>query len=212
MEINDKYQSTSANVLSQRSMEKNAEKLRDIHIKVESIYEYLKNTRSSFIYKLIFFFLFSACSISFIIHIFMYGLSFGLIFLIFLIIFFFYYIYMVKLSLKKHIKTGIPEKTDPENPNFLRERIRYVSEGIKVSLDRAGLLKIFYMAFFPLLIFSLVDIIKGPFGVASYLLIFVMASMIGAGVWFYYFRLDIGEITEDIEELEQLHNEISEYS
>jgi len=212
MEINDKYQSTSANVLNPKSMEKNAEKLRDIHIKVESIYEYLKNTRSSFIYKLIFFFLFSACAISFTLHIFMFRLSFGVLFLIFLIIYFFYYNYKVKLSLKKHIKTRTPEKIDPENPDFLRERIRYVSEGIKVSLERAGLLKIFYMVFFPLLIFILVDVIKGPFKAGSYLLIFVLASLIGAAVWFYYYRMDIEEITEDIEELEQLHNAIAEYS
>ena len=212
MEVNDKYQSTSANIMSSDSMEKNAEKLRDIHIKVESIYEYLKNTRSSFIYKLVFFFLFTACAISFVLHIFMFELSFGVVFLVFLIIFFLYYNYKVKLSLKKHIKTKTPEKIDPENPSFLRERIRYVSEGIKVSHERAGLLRVFYMIFFPLLIFILVDVIKGPFKAGSYLLIFVFASLIGAGVWYYYYKMDIEEIAEDIEELEQLHNEISEYS
>ena len=212
MENSDKYQSTSANVLNPKSMEKNVEKLRDIHIKVESIYEYLKNTRSSFIYKLIFFFLFSACAISFILHIFMFGLSFGVLFLVFLILFFFYYNYRVKLSLKKHIKTKSPEKIDPENPDFLRERIIYVSEGIKVTLERAGLLQIFYMVFFPLLIFILVDVIKGTFSAGSYVLILVLASLLGGAVWYIYYRADIEKISEDIEELEHLHNEISEYS
>lgn len=210
MEINDKYQQFTEKIISPGTVENNTNKFRDIHIRIEAIYETLKNSRSSFIYRLIFFYLFSACAISFILHIFIFKFSFGFAFLFLLVLYYFYFNYNVKMSLKKNIKSKSPGRIEPEDPEFLKGRIQYVSEGIKVSLDRAKLLRNFYMLFFPLLTFVLTDIIKGhPLKMSGYLISIALSFAIGAGVWYYYFNMDIEEINEEIEELQQLNADIS---
>ena len=209
MEINDKYQQFNENVISPGTVENNTNKFRDIHIRIEYIYETLKNTRSSAVYRLIFFYLFSVCAISFILHIFKFGISFGLIFLFLLVLYYFYFNYNIKMSLKKNIKSKSPSKIEPEDPEFLKGRIQYVSEGIKVSLDRAKMLRNFYMLFFPLLSFILIDIIKGPFRTSEYLISIVISLVVGAGVWYYYFNIDIEEINDEIDELQELNSDMS---
>ncbi|MGE5354710.1 MAG: hypothetical protein ACM3PT_00585 [Deltaproteobacteria bacterium] len=188
----------------------NTDKLRDIHINVESIYETLKNSNSSFINKMIFFFLFSVCSVCFILHIFIYKFSFGAVFLFLLILYYFYFNYNIKISLKKHIKTKSPLKIEPEEPEFLKARIQYVSEGVKVLSDRSRLLRNFYMIFFPLLIFVLIDIIKGPLNLMAYLISFILSFAIGIGVWYYYFNLELTDINSDIEDLKDMNIELLE--
>lgn len=210
MEINDKYQQFTEKIISPGTVDYNTSKFRDIHIRVESIYDTLKNSRSSFIYRLIFFYLYSACAISFILHIFIFKFSFGFVFLFLLILYYFYFNYNIKMSLKRNIKSKSPSKIEPEDPEFLKGRIQYVSEGIKVSLDRARMLRNFYMLFFPLLTFILIDIIKGhPNNVTGYFIRISLSFAIGAGVWYYFYNMDIGEINEEIGELEQLNSDIS---
>ncbi len=108
------------------------------------------------------------------------------------------------MSLKKHIKSKSPAKTDPENPEFLKSRIKYVSEGILVSLDRAILLRNFYMTFFPLFSFILVDIIKGPLTLTGYLINIIISTILGIVSWYNFFKLDINKINDDIDELKEL--------
>lgn len=204
MELNDKYSEISEKILNAAPSENSTVNFRDIHIRTEAVYENLKMKRSSFVYKMFFFFLFSVSSICFILHIFKYKLSFGLAFLVILMLYYFYFNYNVKMSLKKHIKSKSPAKTDPENPEFLKSRIKYVSEGILVSLDRAILLRNFYITFFPLFSFILVDIIKGPLSLTGYLINFAISAILGALIWYNFFKLDINKINDDIEELKEL--------
>jgi hypothetical protein len=112
------------------------------------------------------------------------------------------------MSLKSHIKSKFPVKIDPENREFLKARIQYVSEGILVSLDRAILLRNFYMIFFPFFSFILVDIIKGPLTLTGYLINFVISAILGATIWYNYFKFDISKINEDIDELKELELDI----
>jgi len=204
MELNDKYSEISEKIINAAPSENPSVNFRDIHIRTEAVYENLKMKRSSFVYKMFFFFLFSVSSICFILHIFKYKLSFGFAFLFILMLYYFYFNYNIKMSLKKHIKSKSPAKTDPENPEFLKSRIKYVSEGILVSLDRAILLRNFYMTFFPLFSFILVDIIKGPLTVTGYLINIIISTILGIVSWYNFFKLDINKINDDIDELKEL--------
>jgi Ca2+/Na+ antiporter len=208
MENNDNNIQASEKLIHHGMQGINTEKLRDIHINIESIYETLKNSNSSSINKMIFFYLFSVCAISFILHIFIFKFSFGAIFLFLLVLYYFYFNYNIKMSLKKNIKTKSPVKIEPEEPEFLKARIQYVSEGVKVLSDRSKMLRTFYMIFFPLLTFVLIDIIKGPLTLSQYLISFILSIAIGVGVWYYYFNLELTDINSDLEALGNMDIEL----
>lgn len=112
------------------------------------------------------------------------------------------------MSLKKNIKTKSPLKIEPEEPEFLKARIQYVSEGVKVLSDRSKMLRTFYMIFFPLLTFVLIDIIKGPLTLSEYLISMVLSVAIGTGVWYYYFNLELTDINSDLEALGNMDIEL----
>lgn len=208
MDNNDKYQKYASKVNDIRNLENKSFKLRDIHMDVENIYEDIKKNKSSFIYKTIYYLLFGISALSFIVHIIMYGFDFGMLFLVLLIIYFFYFTYNIKSSIKDNIKTKKLEKIDPENPEFLKFRIQYISEGIQVTHVRAEMLRNFFIIFFPLMAFTLIDILKGPLTTKSYFVTFVVSFLLGGVFWFYYFRNDITDIQGDIEELQELKNKI----
>lgn len=201
MEINDLYQNTPEQIIAPSSEDVNTMKLRNIHINVENIYDELKNVRSANFYKVIFFFLFSVSAVAFILHIFKYKFSFGAIFLVLLVLYYFYYNFRIKQSLKINIKSKTPEKIEPEKPDFLRQRITYIGEGLNMTLDRSRETKMFFMIFFPLLIFTIIDIIKGPMDDLSYVISIILSISFGASVWYYYFKLDNHSIKEDIDQL-----------
>ena len=210
MENNDNLQKYTEKIKNLGGKDNTGFKLRDIHIDVEKIYEDIKNHKSSFIYKTIFYMLFGISFIVFAIHIYKIGFSFSTFFMLLLIIYFFYYIYQIKKAIRENIKTKFSQKIDPENPEFLNNRINYISEGIRVTTQRAFATRNFYMIFFPLMSLTLIDILKGPFDFKGYLATFIVAILIGGIFWYYYFRNDIIDIESDIEELNDLKQRIEE--
>ncbi len=212
MENNDNLQKYSKKINALDSLENIAIELRNIHIDVENIYEDIQNHKSSFIYKTIFYILFSISFIVFAIHFFKSGFNYSIFFIVLLIMYLFYYIYNIKKTIRENIKTRISEKIDPENPEFLNNRINYISEGIKVTIQRAIVTRNFYIIFFPLMSFTLIDILKGPFDFKGYLATFIVAALIGGVFWYYYFRNDIIDIESDIEDLNNLKQRIKKIS
>ena len=208
MEINDKYQNTEGNKGILVNNDLNITSLRNIHINVENIYEDLKNKRSSVFYKTAFIVLFSLSALIFVIHIVKYKISFGVFFILILILYYFYFNFKIKQSLKQHIKTRPSDKIEPEKPEFLKHRIKYISEGIMVTLDRSKELRNFYMIFFPLTIFSFIDLVKGPLTFINYVISFLISVILGTIIWFYYFGLDKDEIKENISFLEEQSEKI----
>jgi len=184
-------------------------KLRNIHIDVENIYEDIKSNKSSAIYKNIFWLLYIVAFIVFLVHTYRNGFGVGMIFLIFLIAYFFYFTYKIKMVIRANIKSKKPDKIEPEKAEFLRDRIRYISEGIRVTAIRAAMVRNFYIIFFPLMSFTLIDILKGPFTLKSYIVIFIVAFIIGGAFWYYYFKNDLNDIESDIDILDELKVKIS---
>jgi len=184
-------------------------KLRSIHIDVENIYEDIKNNKSSVIYKNIFWLLFGVSFVVFAVHTVQNGFGWGLVFLILLIAYFFYYTYIIKSSIRANIKTKNPSKIEPEKAEFLKERIKYISGGIRVTAKRAELVRNFYIIFFPLMTFTLIDILKGPFTAKAYFVIFIVSVLIGGVFWYYYFKNDLNDIESDIDLLQELNEKIA---
>lgn len=208
MEINDQYQNIEGEFKNAISEESNVNSLRNIHINVEYIYEDLKHKRSSGFYKTSFLILFSISALVFIIHIVKFKLSFGIFLILLLILYYFYFNFRIKQSLKIHIKTKPADKIDPENAEFLKHRIQYISEGILVTLDRSSEVRNFFMIFFPLLIFTFIDIVKGPMTLANYIISFFVSAILGSIIWYYYFGLDKDEIKDNMKFLEEQKEQI----
>ena len=209
---NDNIKKYSEKIKTLKDQDNTGIKLRNIHINVEKIYEEIKTHKSSFIYKTIFYLLFVISLVVFIIHIYKSGFSYSTFFMILLILYFFYYLFIIKKAIRENIKTRLSKKIDPENPEFLNNRINYISEGIKVTTQRAYTTRNFYIIFFPLMSLTLIDILKGPFDFKGYLVTFIVAVLIGGVFWFYYFRNDITDIESDIEELNKLTDIINKFS
>ena len=208
MDNNDKYQKYASKVNDIGNLENKNFKLRDIHMDVENIYEDIKKNKSSFIYKTIYYLLFGLAALSFLIHIIIYGFDFGVLFMVGLVVYFFYFTYKIKSSIKDNIKSPKLNKIDPESAEFLKSRIQYISEGIQVTLERAEMLRNFFIIFFPLMAFTLIDILKGPMTAKSYFVTIIVSILLGGVFWYYYFRNDITDIQSDIEELNELKNKI----
>ncbi len=188
---------------------KNGFLLRDIHVDVENIYEDIKVNKSQFIYRGLFLILFIVSTVVFITHIYRNGFSYSILFLIFILSYYFYHTYRIKQAKKEYIKVQKPERVNPENPGFLKERIEYVHEGVLLILFRAKMTRNFYMIFFPLLTITLINLIKVDLGLKSLLSVIVVSLLLGGLFWYYYFRVDIEEINEDIYILEKLKNKIN---
>ncbi len=184
-------------------------RLRDIHIDAENIFEDIKTNKSSFIYKTIFYLLFFTSMISFLVHTIKFGYGFGIVFLILLFAYFLYYIYSIKAALRENIKSPKADKIDPENPQFLKSRIQYITEGIKVTATRIKLVRNFYIIFFPLMTFILIYIFRGQSSTKSLIITFVISVLLGGVFWYYYFKNDLNEIENDMEELEELNTKIN---
>lgn len=208
MDNNDKYRKYASKVNDIGSLENKSFKLRDIHMDVENIYENIKKNKSPFIYKTIYYLLFGLAALSFLIHIIIYRFGFGVLFMLGLIIYFFYFTYKIRSAIKDNIKSPKLDKIDPESSEFLKSRIQYISEGIQVTLERAEMLRNFFIIFFPLMTFTLIDILKGPMTTKSYFVTIIVSILLGGVFWYYYFRNDITDIQSDIEELNQLKNKI----
>lgn len=189
-------------------MENKNFRLRDIHIDVENIFEDIKKNKSSFVYKTIFYMLFSVSAISFVSHAMIFGFGIGAIFLILLIAYYIYFLYNIKAIIRENIKSTKSNEVDPENPEFLKARIQYISEGVKVTSGRSGLVRNLYIIFFPLMSLTVIDLFRGPLSGMSYFVTFIIAELIGGVFWFYYFRSDITDIENDIEDLDTLKSKI----
>jgi len=190
-------------------MENKSFRLRDIHMDVESIFEDIKKNKSSFIYKAMFYMLFSISAISFIAHSVINGFSFGSVFLILLVAYFFYFLFNIKAIIRENIITPKDDKLDPESPKFLKSRIQYISEGVAVTSGRAALVRNLYIIFFPLMTFVLIDIFRGSSDTKGYFVTFIVSILIGGVFWYYYFKNDINDIESDIKELEELKQKIN---
>lgn len=114
------------------------------------------------------------------------------------------------MIIRANIKLQKSNETDPENPEFLKSRIQYISEGIRVTIGRSGLVRNLYIIFFPLMSLTIIDLFRGPLDSKSYFITFIVAVLIGGIFWFYYFKSDISDIKSDIEELDELKTKISE--
>ncbi len=185
-------------------------RLRDIHIDAENIFEDIKTNKSSFIYKTIFYLLFFISMISYLVHSFKFGYGFGTIFLVLLLAYFLYFIFNIKAALRENIKSPKADKIDPESPEFLKARIQYISEGIKVTATRIMLVRNFYIIFFPLTTFILIYILRGDTETKSLVITFVISIILGGIFWYYYFKSDLNEIESDMEELSDLDDKINE--
>ena len=184
-------------------------RLRDLHIDAENIFEDIKTNKSSFIYKTIFYMLFFTAMISFLVHTIKFGYGFGVVFLILLLAYFIYFIYSIKAALRENIKSPKADKIDPENPQFLKSRIQYITEGIKVTAIRIKLVRNFYIIFFPLMTFILIYIFRGESSTKSRIVTFVISVLLGGIFWYYYFKNDLNEIENDMEELDELNEKIN---
>lgn len=185
-------------------------RLRDIHIDAENIFEDIKTGKSSFIYKVIFYMLFLISLVSFLTHTIKFGYGYGTIFLVLLLGYFIYFIYSIKAALRVNIKSNKSDKMDPENPEFLKARIVYISEGIRVTSTRIKLVRNFYIIFFPLMTFVMIYLFRGNPGGTSLIITFVISVLIGGVFWYYYFKTDISEIDNDLEELLELEGKVKE--
>jgi len=185
-------------------------RLRDIHIDAENIFEDIKNGKSAFIYKSIFYMLFSVSMISYLAHTIKFGYGFGIVFLVLLLAYFIYFLYTLKAAIRENIKSPKLDKIDPEKPEFLKSRIQYISEGIKVTETRIKLVRNFYIIFFPLTTFILIYLFRGNTGTKSLIITFVISVLLGGVFWYYYFKNDLNEIENDMEELDDLHTKINE--
>ena len=184
-------------------------RLRDIHIDAENIFENIKASKSSFIYKTIFYMLFFTAMVSFLVHTIKFGYGFGIVFLILLLAYFIYFIYTIKAALRENIKSPKADKIDPESPQFLKSRIQYITEGIKVTAIRVKLVRNFYIIFFPLMTFILIYIFRGESSTKSLIVTFVISVLLGGVFWYYYFKNDLNEIENDMEELDELNEKIN---
>lgn len=185
-------------------------RLRDIHIDAENIFEDIKTSKSSFIYKTIFYMLFMISFVVFLFHTINFGISYGTLFLVLLLVYFMYFIYSIKVALRTNIKSPKSDKIDPESPSFLKSRINYITEGIKVTSVRIKLVRNFYIIFFPLMSFVLIFLFRGESSIKSLIITFIISILIGGVFWYYYFKTDLLEIDSELEELNELNQKLEE--
>lgn len=198
--------------MSSSVVNKNLFNLRDIHVDVENIYEEIKTNKSQFIYRNFFWFLFIPSVFTFLTHMYMRGFSYSTFFLILIIFYYFYHTLQIKRAKKEYLETPRQLKVEPENIDFLKTRIKYVQEGVNLILFRAKKIREFYIIFFPLFSITLINLINGGADIRVLLSSIIVSILIGGLFWYYYFRIDIGELEDDICDLKRLRERMNESS
>lgn len=124
-----------------------------------------------------------------------YAYGFGLRFIIFGALLTFLIIYRSKIqAAAKSIGDKSTFFTDDDSPNSLISKVNYLESGIDIKQTRTSLTRNFYILFFPLLMISLGEIFSGPFTTAQYIILLLLAYLIGGGFWFKFFDEDLQEL------------------
>ncbi len=88
-------------------------------------------------------------------------------------------------------------------------KANYLSSQIALRKTRLGLIRIFYMLFFPLFLILLSISRSGDGGIGSFNSI-VLAVVLGGLFWYFYFKGDLTELDMTREDLEEIKSKFAE--
>lgn len=211
-ELNEKFKAYQNKPLGTEKLDISDESLRQYHIAIENIFENIKSYKSARDFKWLFLLLLSLVLIATAIHISLFGLGFNLIPVLLLIAFWIYYRYTLKKSIEqqaianKEIAEGQEDKDD--NKSILKTRVQYILNGIDVLETRITLIRNQYVVFYPIFAMIVIDIIRGPLSYAAFAVTAVISIILGGLFWIFYFRNDLIDLENAIEELEILREKL----
>lgn len=214
MELNDNFKSYDNKLNDPVSTSGKDLSLREFHIAIENIFDDLKSSKSSRDYKWLFLLLLSLCIIATTLHITKFGVGFNLIAILLLILFWVYYRYKLKQAIIeqsienkkiKEINTGVEKNAD-----ILLNRLQYIFNGVTVLETRIELVRNQFVLFFPVFALLMIDFIKGPMSTGAFITTAVVAIILGGLFWIYYFKNDLVDIDNSVEELEMIKEKLED--
>lgn len=137
-----------------------------------------------------------------------FGLSFRLIIVGLILAYFLFY----RANMKSIVSAIRPLELDdnfPDSKGALINKINYIKQGIDVKQKRIGLIKGFYMSFFPLLMVLVSEYVLGPYNLKSFIVSLVAAFLIGGYFWHRYFSNPILDLEYTRDELLSIQNELT---
>lgn len=137
-----------------------------------------------------------------------FGLSFRLIIVGLILAYFLFY----RANMKSIVSAIRPLELDdnfPDSKGALINKINYIKQGIDVKQKRLGLIKGFYMSFFPLLMVLVSEYVLGPYNLTSFIISLVAAFIIGGYFWHRYFSNPIQDLEYTRDELLSIQNELT---
>jgi len=206
MELNDKYKSYQNKLRELDGTEKSGDSLREFHMAIENIFDDIKSHKSARDFKWLFMLLLALVILASAIHIGKFGIGLNLAPPVLIAGFWIYYRYELKKAINIQLAKNkeIPEIAEGKDENrlMLQNRIAYILNGIDVLHKRVRLIRDQYTVFFPLFAILVIDIIRGPLGIASMITTIIIAVIMGGTFWVYYFRNDQVDLENAAAELE----------
>lgn len=214
MELNEKFKSYENKLNDPLTSAGKDTFLREFHIAIENIFDDLKSSKSSRDYKWLFLLLLSLCIIATTLHIAKFGVGLNLIAILLLIIYWVYYRYKLKEAI---IEQSVENKkikevssSSEKNADILLNRLQYIFNGVTVLETRIELVRNQYVAFFPVFTMLMIDFIKGPMTIAAFITTAVIAIILGGLFWIYYFKNDLDDLDNSVEELEMIREKLKD--
>jgi len=192
MEIQDQYQEYLKRIkLAEHNHSANFA-MRQLNDKAEQILASLKSQITVADYRKIFLILFipfiTVAAWSF----FLYG-GYGRIVALVLLIG--YSVYM-RIQIKKDIDDSRTSENGETSKDIVgvESKVLYIRKGLGIKRKRVSLMKIFYMIFFPIFLYMVVETLIGGIPFQSSFLGLTIAFLIGSFVWTIYFAEDLEEL------------------
>ncbi|MBT8234386.1 MAG: hypothetical protein HKO66_08495 [Saprospiraceae bacterium] len=93
-------------------------------------------------------------------------------------------------------------------PAYVKGMLQYLASNINVQLSRIKALRTVYMLVFPFLLMMFRQIALGSFGKSEYLFNLIVALLLGALFWYFFFKKPIDEKEADYWEVSNLSKTI----
>ena len=215
MELNEKYKAYQSKVQGIEGLDTKSGAFREYHLATENIFDDIKSHKSSRDFKWLFLLLHTLVLIAVSIHIAigrMWGID--ILAILLLIAFWIYYRYTLKKSIEIQLEENEKIKNEtPDNPDektILDNRIQYILNGIEVLEDRIKLIRNQYVVFFPVFTIIVIDIIRGPLSLVAFITTTVIAIILGGFFWVFYFKNDLVDLDNAMDELEVLQEKLKD--
>lgn len=194
MEYQDQYQEYLKRIKLAEHNHSAGFGLRQLNDKTEQILTSLRSQITAGDYRKIFLILFIPFILVALWTFFMYG-GYGRIVALVLIIV--YSVYM-RIQMKKDIGASHSAFLEDEQVSTdiseVEDKVQYIKKGLCIKRKRVGLTKVFYMIFFPIFMYMVVESLIGSIPFQNIFLGLTIAFLVGSFIWTIYFAEDLEEL------------------